>query len=224
MGDVNQKKVLITGTTSGIGKATAEMFLAKGFKVVGLDILPPSIKDDNYTHIICDVSIDNLPEITDLDYVINNAGTIDEEKSIETNLIGYINVAEKYGFQDGVKAVTNVGSISGRVGLDTPKYSASQGGRIAYTKNLAIRLGHQKKVRVNSVSFGAVLTGLEPNLYKDKELLKQVADENLLKKWISPKEAGAWIYFVTVINQSMTGQDILIDNGEEANYNFIESR
>ena len=74
-----------------------------------------------------------------------------------------------------------------------------------------------------SISPGAVLTNLEPELYKDKKLVKAVAKENLLKKWIKPTEIALWIYFVAVMDKSMTGQDILIDNGEVANFNFIES-
>jgi len=219
------KKVILTGTASGIGKATAELFLEKGHTVVGLDILPPTIVHDRYIHFQCDVgNAESLPEIEDANIIINNAGTIEEEDAIRTNLIGYVNVGEKYAFRSSVESVVNVGSISGRVGLDYPFYSASQGGRIAYTKNLAIRLGKFNKAKVNCVSFGAVHSGLEPNLYKEQQLMNAVANESILKKWITPSEAAEWIYFVAVQNQSMTGQDILIDNGEEANFNFIDSR
>lgn len=219
------KKVIVTGTSSGIGKATAQLFLEKGYEVVGLDIQPQTISDKRYTHYVCDVgSADQLPEIENASIIINNAGTIEEADAISTNLVGYINVGEKYAFKQCVESVVNVGSISGRVGLDYPFYSASQGGRIAYTKNLAIRLGKYNKAKVNCVSFGAVSSGLEPNLYKERELMEAVANESILKKWILPSEAARWIYFVAVENQSMTGQDVLIDNGEEANYNFIDSR
>ena len=68
------------------------------------------------------------------------------------------------------------------------------------------------------------MTGLEPELYEDRALVEAVANENILKKWIKPYEIAEWIYFVTVVNKSMTGQDILIDNGEVANYNFISTR
>ena len=218
-------QVLITGTSSGIGKSTAELFLKHGNEVYGIDIKESEISNKLYHHIIADVSKkEELPDLTDFEIVINNAGTIEEEYSIQSNLLGYINIAEKYANNPKIQSVVNVGSISGRVGLDTPCYAASQGGRIAYTKNLAIRLGKKYHARVNCVSFGAVLTGLEPKLYAKEKLVEAVANENLLHKWIMPEEAAEWIYFVAVKNKSMTGQDILIDNGEEANFNFIESR
>ena len=48
-------KVLISGSSKGIGRAAALDFLKKGHKVVGIDKLPSSIEDENYSHLIADV-------------------------------------------------------------------------------------------------------------------------------------------------------------------------
>lgn len=217
-------RVLITGTSSGIGRATAILFLDRGFDVVGLDKEPQTIEDRRYKHYECDVSIAmTLPTLEPFDIIVNNAGTIDEKHAIDTNLNGYINVIEKYA-NEHVKNIVNVASISGHVGLDTMRYASSQGGRLALTKHLAITLGKKYGTIVNSISPGAVMTGLEPSLYENDELVKAVANENILKKWIAPYEIADWIYFVTVVNKSMTGQDILIDNGECQNFNFITAK
>lgn len=222
-----QQSVLITGTSSGIGQATALLFLEKGFIVFGLDIQQSTIEHDNYVHYVCDVSKpETLPTLTDIDYLINNAGTIDEETSIAVNLEGYVNIVNKYGWgNNAIKSILNIGSISGVVGLDTPLYAASQGGRISYTKNLAINFTHKfKKIPINILCFGAVMTGLEPNLYANDAMVKAVADENMLKKWITVEEAAEWTYFMSVVNKSMCGQSILVDNGEAANFNFVDCR
>ena len=216
-------KVLITGTSSGIGEATARLFLDMGHKVIGIDRKTATIKDSNYTHWIVDVrDKNNLPYYSDIDILVNNAGTVDPEESIDTNLRGYINITEKYAFQKHIKAVVNVCSLSARTGLENGYYSASQGGRVAYSRHLAMELGKKYGATVNCISPGAVFTNLEPELYDNPKLMKAVAEENIFKKWIMPEEIAQWIYFVSVINKSMTGQDILIDAGEEANYNFIE--
>ena len=216
-------KVLITGTSSGIGEATAKLFLEMGHNVIGIDRKTATIKDSNYTHWIVDVrDKNNLPYYSDIDILVNNAGTVDPEESIDTNLRGYINITEKYAFQKHIKAVVNVCSLSARAGLENGYYSASQGGRVAYSRHLAMVLGKKYGATVNCISPGAVFTNLEPELYDNPKLMKAVAEENIFKKWIMPEEIAQWIYFVSVINKSMTGQDILIDAGEEANYNFIE--
>ena len=54
-----------------------------------------------------------------------------------------------------------------------------------------------------------------------KELYKQVLDETLLNKWSTPEEIAEFTYFIAVINKSMTGEDLFIDNGEKLKSNFI---
>ena len=54
-------KILITGTSGGIGKATAIKFLKEGHSVFGIDIKSDSISGtfleaENYTHFIADIS------------------------------------------------------------------------------------------------------------------------------------------------------------------------
>ena len=215
--------ILITGSSCGIGRATALKFLEEGHKVFGIDIVPPMsplLNKNNYTHYICDISKGNLPDIEDINILINNAGVQDDETALDVNLKGLIAVTEKYGLQKNIKSILMNASVSAHNGSEFPRYAASKGGVLAYTKYVAREVA-KYGATCNSLSFGGVTTALNNPIINDEKLYKAVLDETLLKKWATPEECAEWIYFMTVINKSMTAQDVLIDNGEVMNQKFI---
>ena len=213
-------KVLITGTTQGIGKAIAELFLDKGHEVIGIDRQNQSIEHQAYMHFVCDVrDRDRLPKIDDVDILINNAGTQNED-DIDINLKALIWITEKYGIHKGIRSVLNIGSASAHTGAEFPEYCASKGGILAYTKNVAMRIAPYGAT-CNSLDPGGVLTPLNECVMNDPILWEEIMNETPLKRWATPEEIAEWAYFLTVVNGFCTGQNILVDGGEAINYNFV---
>jgi NAD(P)-dependent dehydrogenase (short-subunit alcohol dehydrogenase family) len=213
-------KILITGTSQGIGKAIAELFLANGHSVIGIDRQDKSIDKEGYTHYVCDVrDKEHLPDINGVEILINNAGT-QNESDIDINLKALIYVTEKYGIQSNIKSILNIGSASGHTGAEFPEYCASKGGVLAYTKNVAMRIS-PFGATCNSLDPGGVLTPLNECVINDPELWEQIMEETPLKRWATPEEIAEWAYFLTVTNKFCTGQNILVDGGESINYHFV---
>ena len=213
-------KVLITGTSQGIGKAIAERFLTAGHDVIGIDRQAASIENAAYTHYVCDVrDKEHLPAIKGVQILVNNAGTQNED-DIDVNLKALIYMTETYGVQPAIRSVLNIGSASAHTGAEFPAYCASKGGVLAYTKNVAMRVA-KYGATCNSLDPGGVLTPLNQCVIDDPALWAQIMDETPLKKWATPEEIAEWAYFLTVTNTFCTGQSILVDGGESINYNFV---
>lgn len=223
-------RVIISGTSRGIGKAVAELFASVRdshnnlmYDVFGIDKNPVEseflIYAPNYHHYIADVR-DTLPDIEFPEIVIANAGTQDDDDSIDVNLVGLINFCEAYADQPCIQAVCTVASASAHSGAEFPRYTASKGGVVAYTKNLALRVAKYGAV-CNSISPGGVYTPINEHIVQDKNKLDAVLNEAILHRWASAEEIAQWIYFITAVNKSATSQDFLVDNGEMAKSNFI---
>lgn len=205
--------VLVTGSAKGIGKATCERFLKEGHTVIGLDLLPSQINHPSYTHYLCDVSKKKtLPSLEGINIIINNAGK-QNDHDIENNLVGAINVTEKYAFQPEIKSVLFNASASAHSGFEFPEYVASKAGLIGYMKNVAVRLS-SLGATVNSISLGGVLTDSNAPVLENEKCWNEIMAATPLKKWATLEEVCDWIYFLTIINKSASGQDVLIDNGE----------
>lgn len=212
--------IVISGTASGIGRAIALKFIKEGHRVFGFDIKKSSIDDPSYEHYLCDVREEEFPEVPEPDIVINNAGTFEEKDAIDVNLKGTINFNEQFIKSTALKSVLFIASASARNGAEFPQYAASKAGMVGYMKNKALELS-RKGVTVNSISPGGVITESNAHILESEELYSAVKAETLLGKWADPEEIADLAYFLTVVNRSMTGEDLLIDNGEMLRSNFI---
>ncbi|MCR4676859.1 MAG: SDR family oxidoreductase [Sphaerochaetaceae bacterium] len=209
-------KVLVTGSCGGIGKAAASLFLEKGHCVYGIDTVSFSPFPDcsNYRHFCADITdVSSLPSLDGVEILINCAGVQDSADDIAVNLKGTINVTEKYAFNKDIKSVLIIASASAHTGAEFPLYSASKGGLLSYTRNVAIRLAPYGAT-CNSLSPGGVITDLNKPVMEDRVLWEKIMELTPLKKWATAEEIAQWCYFLTVINRSCSGEDFLVDNGE----------
>ena len=218
-------KVLITGTTMGIGNAIAKKFLDNGHEVIGIDREEQTKEQKehpNFTFYHFDIiEKEKYPKLDNIEVIINNAGSLIESEAVNNKLMGAYYITETYAFQPSIKAVINISSNSAHYGIELPLYCITNGGIISYTKNLAKRLA-QYNATVNSISPGYVDTTLDQHI-KDANIDSQIYEHCLLHHIQKPEEIAELCYYLSVINKSITGQDILIDCGECLSMEFVET-
>lgn len=115
------KTIIVTGVSSGIGQRTAELAIAQGADVIGLDMVEPSlnissfIKMDISNQASIDEAVDRMPKNIDaLCNVAGVSGTIGAEKTLAINFYGLRALSEAVApriRQGG--SIVNVASIAG---------------------------------------------------------------------------------------------------------------
>lgn len=212
--------IVVSGASSGIGRAIALRFLSEGHRVFGFDLAPSSIDHPDYTHVQQDIR-DPLPASAPAaEILVCCAGTIEEKDALAVNLEGTIRFAEAFVPGSGLRSVVFIASASARNGAEFPLYVASKAGLVGYMKNLAVRLA-PRGVTVNSISPGGVITPMNRHILDSDALYAAVKAETLFGKWAEPEEIADLVWYLTMVNRSMTGEDLLIDNGEMLKSNFI---
>lgn len=238
--DLEGKVAIVTGASSGIGKAIAERFSWEGAKVVIADVN----KDDgkeladelNGVFMECDVSnkedvqrvIDNtVEEFGKLDVLVNNAGIGSVDSIEDMSLEDYekIRSIDLDGVVYGCKAATphlketegniiNIASIYGLVGdLGATAYNASKGGVVNLTRSVADDLA-QYNVRVNSICPGFVNTPMTEDAMEDDEFKEHILQMTPMGRVAEPDEiANAALFLASDEASYITGVNLPVDGG-----------
>ena len=212
--------IFVTGSSRGIGLAIAERFLREGHRVFGFDREGSALSHDRYRHFVFDIRDGAWPELPGPEILINNAGTLEESDAIDVNLKGTIRFTERFIDAPSLHSVLFIASASARNGAEFPLYVAAKAGVVGYMKNRALYLAG-RGVTCNSISPGGVVTPANRHILEDAKLYAAVRAETLLGKWAAPEEIADLAWYLTAVNRSITGEDILIDNGEMLKSNFI---
>ena len=235
------KTILVTGASSGIGKATAIECSRLGAKVVitgrnevRLNQTLSELEGDGHIAIIADLATDDgvdgmVIQCPKLNGVVNNAGNtlllptqfISREKLmsvLEVNTIAPILLTQKL-----IKAkklgkgasIVFTDSISG-VEIASPGnvlYSTSKSAINGFVKNAALDLA-PKNIRVNAVCPGMIATHILDNKSVTSEDMEADMKKYPLKRYGKPEEvAYAIIYLLSDSSAFTTGANIVIDGG-----------
>jgi len=235
------KTILITGASSGIGKATAIECSKMGAKVIitarNVERLEQTIKQmagSDHEYIQADLSryedikklVNNVSEI---DGLVNNAGiskpTLTQFISEEVvNDIFLVNTFAPIYLTQGLlkqKRIKNKGSIvftSSISGLACSEvgeslYSASKAAINGFVKGAAIELA-TKGIRLNTVNPGLIDTNIFDEGIITKEQLEEKKKRYPLRRFGKPEEvAYAIIYFLSDASLWTTGANLIIDGG-----------
>lgn len=241
MRGLRDKRTLITGGASGIGKATATRFLEEGARVIILDSDQEAGEgaQEEFSElsgfIQADVSdheqIERAFTKTDnfwggLDILINNAGislrhafkdiTPEEwSRVIDVNLNGLFYVAQAAAQRMEQGVIANMASTNGLLGYPFyADYNASKAGVIELTRSMALELAPE--VRVVAVCPGYVMTPMQETEYTP-EMLAEVNRKIPLGRHAKPEEiAGLFAFLCSDEAAYITGQCYVIDGGETA--------
>lgn len=234
---IENKIAIVTGSSSGIGKAIAEKFIEEGAKVVFSDINEIDVSQfgDKALFKKCDVSKSNevdelinfcLEKFGNLDIMVNNAGIgtaaditaiTDEEwqKVININLSGVLygaRAASRVMKEGG--SIINMSSILGSVGFaNTVAYCAAKGGVNQITKAGALDLS-KKGIRINSIAPGFIKTNMTKGLQEDETTKKFLEGMTPLGYLGEPEDiASATVYLASDDSKYVTGNILYVDGG-----------
>jgi 3-oxoacyl-[acyl-carrier protein] reductase len=238
--NLNNKKILITGATGGIGYSLVKKFselgsviLATGTNQEKLNKLKDEFKNINIKQFRLDEhsKIEEFinsshQDLKGLDVLINNAGiTLDNlsirladenwKKVIDVNLTSTFLMC-KYSIKKMLKnkygKIINITSIVGHTGnLGQANYAASKAAIVGFSKSLAIEYA-KKKININCISPGFIKTEMTDKINDDfkKTLIAKIPSGDL---GTGQDIANCAVFLSSDMSDYITGETIHVNGG-----------
>lgn len=235
------KTVLVTGASSGIGRASAIECARLGASVIitarneeRLSQTLSQLEGDGHQMILCDLNnneeIDNLvSQLPEIQGFVSNAGftkllpvqfinSIDINNIFQVNTVAPMLLLQKLLKKKKLKKGASVVFTSSLAGLGTcsvgnSMYAASKGAISAFIRCVALELA-PKNIRVNAVCPAMVDTGILDSGTVSKEQLEADQKNYPLGRYGTPEDiAWAMVFLLSDAAGWITGDNLVIDGG-----------
>jgi len=236
--DFTNERILVTGATKGIGRATALLLASRGARIVALgrdehelESLAQEIGCESHAVDLADAEATRTAarELQPIDRLVNNAGTVTLQPFLETTVEAFqqqmaVNVQAALIFgQECAKSmiargkkgtIVNVSSVSSFLGFTNhASYCATKGALDSLTMVMANELGRHG-IRVNAVNPTVVLTPMAVKAWSDPAKSEPLLKRIPLGRFIEPEEIAENIAFLLSDRSAMVNGVMLpIDGG-----------
>mgnify|MGYP003819110855 CR=1 FL=1 len=239
---LTDKQILVTGASSGIGKAIAISCSQFGAKVIITGRNKERIKEtfsllegEGHSFVLADLTIEDereklVEQLPDLDGIVQNAGVgsrvlcknitqMDLDYILKPNLEAPILLQSELLRQKKIKKGASILFMASRAAIvpsvGNAVYSASKGAIIGYAKCLGLELA-PRKIRVNCICPAMIWTDIVAKGGITEDDLRESESRYPLKRYGKPEDiANLAVYLLSDASEWMTGSCIDITGGGE---------